>query len=85
MNAREVAMAARHFIRAAEERLRQGDALLVFPEGTRSRSGAMQRFLPGVSRYFESPDLWYCRLGISGTEHMFGIGEQKLGSAKITM
>jgi 1-acyl-sn-glycerol-3-phosphate acyltransferase len=85
MTTREVAMAARQTIQTAEERLRGGDALLVFPEGTRSRSGEMQRFLPGVARYFDTPGLWVLPIGISGTEHMFAIGEQKLGPAKITM
>ncbi|MBA3271297.1 MAG: 1-acyl-sn-glycerol-3-phosphate acyltransferase, partial [Acidobacteria bacterium] len=39
MNPREVARAARKSIDIAHERLRMGDALLVFAEGTRSRSG----------------------------------------------
>ena len=45
----------------------------------------MQRFLPGVSRYFETENLWVVPIGICGTEHMFAIGEQTLGSAPITM
>jgi len=85
MSARDIALAARQTIGTAEERLRAGDALLVFPEGTRSRSGEMQRFLPGVSRYFETPDLWVLPIGLCGTEHMFAIGEQTLGTARITM
>jgi 1-acyl-sn-glycerol-3-phosphate acyltransferase len=85
MTPRAVAMAARQTIQTAEERLRQGDALLLFPEGTRSRSGEMQRFLPGVSRYFDTRNLWVLPIGICGTEQMFGIGEQRLGSATITM
>ena len=42
MNAREVARAARLSIDIAHERLGVGDALLVFGEGTRSRSSGMQ-------------------------------------------
>ena len=45
----------------------------------------MQPFLPGVSRYFETPNLFVLPIGICGTENMFGIGEQKLGSAEIIM
>jgi hypothetical protein len=85
MSARDVAKAGRQTIETAEARLAQGDALLVFPEGTRSRSGEMQRFLPGVSRYFERENVWVLPVGISGTEHLFAIGEQSLGSARITM
>ena len=85
MTGREVALAARQTIRTAEERLGHGDAVLVFPEGTRSRTSEMQSFLPGVSRYFETPGLLVLPIGICGTESMFGIGEQTLGSARITM
>jgi 1-acyl-sn-glycerol-3-phosphate acyltransferase len=85
MSARDVALAARQTLATAKARLSLGDALLVFAEGTRSRSGGMQQFLPGVARYFEDDELLIVPIGLTGTEHMFAIGEQTLGSAKIAM
>jgi acyltransferase-like protein len=58
MNPRDVALAARRVIEIAHERLRLGEALLIFAEGTRSRSGEMQRLLPGVARYIDWPGTW---------------------------
>ena len=48
MNSREVAWAARRSLQDAQERLRLGGALLIFAEGTRSRSGQMQQLLSGA-------------------------------------
>jgi 1-acyl-sn-glycerol-3-phosphate acyltransferase len=78
MNAREVARAARQSIDVAHERLFRGDALLVFAEGTRSRTREMQQTLTAVTRYFDFPDVWVLPAGITGTEEMFPIGEDGL-------
>jgi 1-acyl-sn-glycerol-3-phosphate acyltransferase len=85
MPARVVAVAARETIAAAEARLRLNDALLLFPEGTRSRTGGMQPFLAGVSRYFELDELWVLPMGLQGTERMFAIGEETLASVPIVL
>jgi 1-acyl-sn-glycerol-3-phosphate acyltransferase len=78
MNAREVARAARQSIDAAHERLFRGDALLVFAEGTRSRTREMQQTLAAVTRYFDFPDVWVLPAGITGSDAMFPIGEDGL-------
>jgi 1-acyl-sn-glycerol-3-phosphate acyltransferase len=78
MNAREVAQAARRSIEIAQERLRLGDALLVFAEGSRSRTAAMVPFLAGVSRYLDPPDVWVLPVGIAGSEALFPITEDAL-------
>jgi 1-acyl-sn-glycerol-3-phosphate acyltransferase len=85
MNPREVARAARQSIQVARGRLRLGEALLVFAEGTRSRSGQIQRLLPGAARYLESPDTWVLPVGLAGTERLFPIGVDSLSPVPITM
>lgn len=83
MTARDVAVAARHVIEIAHERLRLGEALLVFAEGTRSRSGDMQRLLPGVARYLDVPGTWILPVGIAGSEALFPIDEGSLNPVRI--
>jgi 1-acyl-sn-glycerol-3-phosphate acyltransferase len=82
MNAREVARAARQSIDVAHERLFRGDALLVFAEGTRSRTRGMQQTLTAVTRYFDFPDVRVVPAGITGTEEMFPIGEDGLHAVR---
>jgi 1-acyl-sn-glycerol-3-phosphate acyltransferase len=83
MSARDVARAARQSLDVARARLRLGEALLVFGEGNRSRTGQLQRFLPAVARYLDSPDVWVLPVGIVGTERLFPIGEESLYSGSI--
>jgi 1-acyl-sn-glycerol-3-phosphate acyltransferase len=83
MNARAVARAARRSIDIAHERLRLGEALLVFAEGTRSRTRGLQPMLAGVTRYLDGPDTWVLPVGIIGTEAMFPIGDEALHPVRI--
>ena len=55
MNPRDIARAARRAIQIAQERLSLGEALLIFAEGSRSRTAQMQQFLSGTARYLELP------------------------------
>ena len=82
MNAREVARAARRSIDIAHERLRLGDALLVFAEGTRSRTSGLQQMLTGVTRYLDCPGTCVLPVGITGTEALFPIGDDTLHPVK---
>ena len=84
MNAREVARAARRSIDIAHERLRLGEALLVFAEGTRSRTRELQPMLAGVTRYLDGSGTQVLPVGITGTEALFPIGEEELHAVQAT-
>jgi 1-acyl-sn-glycerol-3-phosphate acyltransferase len=75
LNPRDVARAARQSIDAARARLRHGDALLLFGEGTRSRTGAMHAMLAGVARYLDAADAWVLPVGLTGSEALFPLGD----------
>ena len=47
--------------------------LLVFGEGTRSRSSGMQPLLPGVSRYLEGPGTWVLPVESPEPEELFPV------------
>ena len=83
MNPREVARAARRCIDIAHERLRGGDVLLVFIEGTRSRTLGMQPALPGASRYLEVPGTQVIPAAITGSEAMFPIDDPRLHTVRV--
>jgi len=85
MNARDVVRAARQSIRASLDRLAGGAALLVFPEGTRSRSDGMKPLLSGVTRYLDDPDMLILPVGITGTEMLFPVGDESLHSYPIVV
>lgn len=85
MNQREVARAARQSIDMAHERLREGEALLVFGEGTRSRTRELQPMLAGASRYLDLPGVMVMPVGIVGSEEMYPIGDDTLYPVRIVV
>jgi 1-acyl-sn-glycerol-3-phosphate acyltransferase len=85
MRVREVARAARQSIDAASERLIAGDVLVVFGEGTRSRSGGMQRMLPGVARYLDLPGTLILPIGLVGSEALFPVGYDSIRPARVAI
>lgn len=82
-SSREIARAARQSIEVARERLRAGDALLLFGEGTRSRGAEMQLMLPGVARYLDVPGTWVLPVGLVGSEALYPIDAAALRPARV--
>jgi 1-acyl-sn-glycerol-3-phosphate acyltransferase len=85
LSARDVVKAARQALDVAAHRLSVGDALVLFGEGTRSRSAQMQRMLAGVARYMETPGTWVVPVGVAGTEALFPIGGVTVRPARVSL
>ena len=85
LNPREVARAARQAIDVAHGRLRDGDALLLFGEGTRSRTRGMQPMLAAVARYLEVPGTWVIPAGLTGSEDLFPLGDTTIHRSRAVM
>lgn len=85
MNAKDVARHALDALKVVDERRRAGDILLVFVEGTRSRSARMQRALAAVARYVEDEETLLVPIGICGSERLFPVGEERVHRTKVTV
>ncbi|MGE3956843.1 MAG: lysophospholipid acyltransferase family protein [Vicinamibacterales bacterium] len=85
LSEREVARAARQAINVAHDRVRSGDILLMFAEGTRSRTGEMQPLLPAAARYLDVPGTWVVPVGLVGPEAMFPIESSRLSQARVSL
>lgn len=85
LSEREVARAARHAINVAHDRMRAGDLLLMFAEGTRSRTAEMQPLLPAAARYLDVPNTWVIPAGLVGPEAMFPIESSRLRRARVAL
>jgi 1-acyl-sn-glycerol-3-phosphate acyltransferase len=83
LSAREVARAARFAIGVARHRLQAGDALLLFAEGTRSRTARMQSMLAGATRYLDVPGTHVLPLGLTGSENLFPVNSRGVRPAQV--
>ena len=85
MRPREVARLARATIGAANERAACGDHLLIFPEGSRSRSGSLERCLAGVTRYLEERDAVVIPWGHVGSDQLMPLEGDHVRPAEVRM
>lgn len=85
LSGREVALAARQAIDAALGRLLAGDALVLFGEGSRSRTGEMHQMLAGTARYLTVADTWVLPAGLTGPEALFPVEVPSLRAARVSL
>jgi len=83
MPRREVARLAVQTLASVAERHRAGDHVLIFIEGTRSRTGAMQRVLAASARYFVDEGATIVPVGLWGTERLVPLDSEKVTPAEV--
>ena len=83
MPRREVAQLAMQTLESVAQRYAAGDHVLIFNEGTRSRTGAMQRMLAASARYFEVEGAVIVPLGLWGTEKLVPLDSEKVRPAQV--
>ena len=72
-------------IRATLKRIKQGDAVLMFPEGTRSTDGKLQPLKPGFIALVRRGKASIVPLGIAGTFEAWPRGKKFPAPARIAM
>ena len=82
---RELARRALHSLELAHGAVESGSLVLLYAEGSRSRTGRLGPFLRGVWRYFDVPGLCIVPTAIEGTDRVFPIGSEKLGPAPVSL
>jgi 1-acyl-sn-glycerol-3-phosphate acyltransferase len=83
MPRREVARLALLVLASVAARREAGDHVLIFIEGTRSRSAKMQRVLPASARYFEAPGTRIVPLGLIGTERLVPVETERVCPSQV--
>jgi 1-acyl-sn-glycerol-3-phosphate acyltransferase len=81
MPRREVARLAEQTLQAVAERHRAGEHVMIFIEGTRSRTGSMQRVLAATARYFETEGAVILPVGLWGTENLVPLDRMQVTPA----
>lgn len=82
---RELARRARQSVDAAEAGLQSGRHLLVFAEGSRSRSGRLQPFLQGVHRYLALAGTMAVPVALVGTGDIMPVERTRLSPGRLSV
>ena len=83
MSAREIARAARRALADAQRLMGEGRIVLLYPEGTRSRTGALGPFLKATARWATLPDLLVLPLALLGSDGCYTLEDDRLQPALI--
>ncbi len=72
-------------VNAAHDAIGQGYALLIYAEGSRSRTGRLRPFLRAVHRYLKLDDALIVPTAVTGADKMFPVGGDKIMPADVAV
>lgn len=85
LDLRQVARIAASTVHQAHDLMQQGYPVLLYPEGTRTRTGRLGPFLRGAGRYARLDGVQILPLALSGSEKVMPIDASKLSPAVVTL
>lgn len=85
LSAREVGLIALETVRQAAELMSEGRPVLLYGEGTRSRTRRLQPFLRAVSKYIALPGVTIVPLAIAGSERVFPVDAEGMYPAPVEL
>jgi 1-acyl-sn-glycerol-3-phosphate acyltransferase len=80
---RELAVRALQSVRAAHTALDEGRILLLFAEGSRTRTGRLRPFLRAVHRYLDHPGARVVPAALEGTDGIFPLDTDRLQQHRV--
>jgi len=81
---RDVVAIAKRSMTLAADLMDAGRIVLIYPEGTRSRSGELGPFLKAVGRWLTMDNLLVVPLGLIGTDDFYTLDDDRLRPAVVT-
>lgn len=85
LSPREVGRIALATVEQAGELMAEGHPILIYAEGSRTRTGRLQPFLRAVSKYAALPDVTLVPVAIEGTEHVFPLDQKAMRPAAVRL
>jgi 1-acyl-sn-glycerol-3-phosphate acyltransferase len=82
---REFAHLVRAGLKSSRQLMEQGNILLVYPEGSRSRTGRLGPFISGVHRYLDLEGLSIVPMGITGTQAIMPVGARSIRPGAVSL
>ena len=85
LSPRELARMALASVKTAHNAMHDGWILLIFPEGSRTRTGRLRPFLKGVYRYLNVEGLQVVPAGLVGTNQIMRLEDERCVPAPVSL